>query len=144
MPGQAHSPAKPPSGLLRLAVACLCICAMGGCATVPGHMTTPAPFFIPSGENHLPLEVGVLVAGWHSGIVLPQEELGPLKPLLESCRHAGYLSFGWGNQRFYMAAHPGSGDALAALFRSPSALFVQAVPSPRDLLGSDVHIHWVC
>ena len=43
-----------------------------------------------------------------------------------------------------MSAHPGSGDAIAALFSSPSALFVQPAAAPSDLLASDIHIHWVC
>jgi Protein of unknown function (DUF2459) len=86
----------------------------------------------------------VLIAGWHSGLVLPSRELGPLAPLLAHGSHARYLSFGWGNRRFYMAAHPGSGDALAALFRSPSVLFVQRMSSPAELLDEPSRIHWLC
>jgi hypothetical protein len=85
----------------------------------------------------------VLVAGWHSGIVLPAGELGPLGSLREDPR-ARYFSFGWGNRRFYMATHPDSGAAVAALFPSPSTLFVQAVSAPTDLLGENAQIHWVC
>jgi hypothetical protein len=63
---------------------------------------------------------------------------------LQTHSRAKYLSFGWGNRRFYMAAHPGSGDALAALFRSPSVLFVQRASAPADLLGPQAQIHWLC
>lgn len=75
--------------------------------------------------------------------MLPPGELGPLTPLLRNDSHAAYVSFGWGNRRFYMATHPGSGDALAALFRSRSALFVQAMSTAADL-SDDVRIRWVC
>lgn len=110
---------------------------------MPSNVGTPSPSFMPSGSDRAPLEIGVLIASWHSGIVLPRDELGPLSSLLEDPQ-AKYLSFGWGNRRFYMATHPGSGDAMAALFRSPSALFVQEAATPADLSTSDVRIHWVC
>ncbi|MGH8294729.1 MAG: DUF2459 domain-containing protein [Steroidobacteraceae bacterium] len=84
------------------------------------------------------------MAGWHTGLVLPAGELGPLRSLLRSGGPADDLSFGWGNRRFYMAVHPGSGDAIAALWRSPSVLFVQAAAAPADLLGGGVGIRWVC
>jgi len=86
----------------------------------------------------------VLVAGWHTGLILPTAELGALGPLLRAGQGARYFGFGWGNRRFYMAAHPGSGDAIVALFPSPSALFVQAAAAPADLAPSDARIHWVC
>lgn len=110
---------------------------------MPARTAGPPPSFLPAGARHLPLELGVLVASWHSGIVLPASELGPLNALLPN-RQTKYLSFGWGNRRFYMAAHPGSGDAVAALFRSPSALFVQAASSPADLSITGARIQWVC
>ena len=123
----------------------LCVCALlCGCVEMPVTTgTPPPPSFLPSAANHVPLEIGVLVAGWHSGIVLPTDELGPLGSLREA-PHGNYLSFGWGNRRFYMAAHPGPGEAVAALFPSPSALFVQAVSTPTELLAANARIHWVC
>lgn len=86
----------------------------------------------------------MLIAGWHTGIVLPRSELGQMAYLLDRYPRASYLSFGWGNRRFYMAARPRSGDALAALLPSPSALFVQAASSPAGLSASDARVHWVC
>lgn len=99
---------------------------------------------MPSRANHGPLEIGVLIAGWHSGLVLPRGELGPLEPLLQRNPQANYLSFGWGNRRFYTAAHPGSGDAIAALLRSPAALFVQEASAPAVLSTGDAQIRWAC
>jgi hypothetical protein len=135
-------PAARPAGIHALACSCLCLIA-GGCAEIPRAPPNPPPSFPPP-ERRAPLEIGVLVAGWHSGLVLPRHELGPLAPLLANGSHARYLSFGWGNRRFYRAAHPGSGDALAALFRSPSALFVQQASAPAQLLEADARIHWLC
>lgn len=111
---------------------------------MPANASKPPPFFMPPGAHYAPLEVGVLVAGWHSGIVLPIGELGTLRTLVRRDPNTSYLSFGWGNRRFYMATHPGSGDAVAALFRSPSVLFIQAVSKPADLLSTDARIHWIC
>lgn len=111
---------------------------------MPAAPPSPPSSFLTPRESPSPLVIGVLVAGWHTGLVLPAGELGPLKPLLQGNPRAKYLSFGWGNRRFYMAAHPGSGDAVAALFRSPSALFVQGMTTPADLAASDTQIHWVC
>jgi hypothetical protein len=111
---------------------------------MPGPTGPPPPAFGPSGADHGPLEIGVLIAGWHTGIVLPVSELGPLASLLRNGAGAKYISFGWGNRRFYMSAHPGSGDALAALVRSPSTVLVQPAATASDLLASAIRIRWLC
>lgn len=123
----------------------LCLCAfLGACAELPPASRMQPSSFQPSAADRRPLLIGVLIASWHSGLVLPAGELGPLRPLIFDNPHAGYLSIGWGNRRFYMAPHPTSGDALAALFSSPSALFVQAVSTATQLSTGDAQIHWVC
>lgn len=132
-------------GICGVGLACLCTGGLlGGCAEMPARTGTPPSSFEARSANRPPLEIGILVAGWHTGLLLPASELGPLRPLARGGHRAGYLSFGWGNRRFYMARQPGSGDAIAALVRSPSALFVQRGAAPADLLASDAHIHWAC
>ncbi|MBW4051462.1 MAG: DUF2459 domain-containing protein [Proteobacteria bacterium] len=111
---------------------------------MPAEMGAPPSSFVPSGADSLPLEIGVLIAGWHTGIVLPASELGPLVPLLRNDPGARYVSFGWGNRRFYMSSHPGPEDAIAALFRSPSTVLVQPAAAPSGPTASDIHIHWLC
>lgn len=115
-----------------------------GCAEMPPASQVPPTSSLPPHANRSPLEIGVLIAPWHSGLVLPANELGPLHPLIRDDPRAELLGIGWGNRRFYMATRPSSGDALAALFRSPSALFVQPVASPADLSMNDARIHWLC
>jgi hypothetical protein len=120
----------------------LCIGALlCGCAELP-PASPRAPQ--PSSAHHPSFEIGVLIAAWHTGLILPAGELGPLHSLLEDDPHAKYLSIGWGNRRFYMAAYPGSGDAISALFPSPSVVFAQALSIPSDLLATNAQIRWIC
>lgn len=49
-----------------------------------------------------------------------------------------------GDRRFYMAAHPNSGDALAALFPSPSVVLVQTLSSAADAVPPGGRLQWVC
>lgn len=141
----ASQPYQEPAGIQqRLVLACLCVCAqLGGCAELPGRPAAAPRLFLPSASSRSPLAIGVLVAGWHSGIVLPEAALPPLLSALQGS-NTKYLSIGWGNRRFYMATRPGPGDAVAALFRSPSVLFVQAVSTPTELVTSDTRIDWIC
>ena len=89
--------------------------------------------------------VGVLIGRWHSGLVLPARELGPLAPLLRPGSQGRYLAFNWGNRRFYMSAHPGSGDALAALIRTPSVVLIEAAPAAADVASeADASVRWLC
>jgi hypothetical protein len=118
--------------------------SLAGCVQLPPGTGAPPSSFLPSAADSRPLEIGALIARWHTGIVLPVSELGPLRPLLHHDPAAAYVSFGWGNRRFYMSSHPGPGDAIAALFRSPSTLLVQPATSPSRLTASDVHILWLC
>lgn len=128
--------------------ACLVGCLLAACAELPRTPAPPVPPAFPAasaGSFGQPLAIGVLVAGWHSGLVLPADELGPLAPLLRPAPPARYLSFGWGNRRFYMSADPGPGDALAALLRSRSVLLIETARTPGALaLEPDATLRWLC
>jgi hypothetical protein len=90
------------------------------------------------------LVIGVLFAGWHTGLILPVDELGPLRTRLAVTADERYVSFGWGNRRFYMTRRPSVADALAALFPSASTILVTAAPHVRDLLPASATYRWVC
>jgi hypothetical protein len=86
----------------------------------------------------------VLIAGWHTGLILPVSELGPLRSLLPVYPGARYVSFGWGNRSFYMSPDPSVYAALAALFRSPSAVLIEGARTVRDLLPAASTYRWLC
>lgn len=145
MVGPPWARSNPREGIRPLVPVWLCIFVLlCGCAEMPADEGPPPPSFLVSQAEHPTFEIGVLIAGWHSGIVLPADEIGPLDPLLRESPRAKYVSFGWGNRRFYMAAHPGSGDAVAAPFRSSSALFVRGFATAAELSATDAQVHWVC
>ncbi len=119
--------------------------ALAGCAQLPTRPgSEPPSSFMASARRGSVEAAGVLIAGWHTGLVLPADELGGLRVLLVHDPGARYVSLGWGNRRFYMAAHPGSGDALAALFPSRSALLVQTFASASDAMPVEGRLEWVC
>jgi uncharacterized protein (TIGR02117 family) len=137
--------ARRTGGVRLVAIIWPCVILLCGCAELPPALIHSVPSALPPPATSYPTaEIGVLVAGWHTGIVLPASELGALAPLLQTDSHARYLSVGWGDRRFYMAAHPRSGDALAALFPSRSVLFVQRMSTPAELSAADTRIRWLC
>lgn len=118
-----------------------------GCGTLPRAVPTAVPRdFLPAPSQPRAggRVIGVLLAGWHTGLILPVSELGPLRALLPIHPGARYVSFGWGNRRFYMAAHPTFSDAVAALFSSPSAVLVTTAPTVESLLPSGGTYRWLC
>ena len=90
------------------------------------------------------LVIGVLFAGWHTGLILPADELGPLRTRLSVTADDRYVSLGWGNRRFYMTRRPSVADALAALFPSASAMLVTGAPHVRGVLPASASYRWVC
>jgi uncharacterized protein (TIGR02117 family) len=88
--------------------------------------------------------IGVLFDTWHTGLILPVQELGPLRSVLPMHPHERYVSFGWGNRRFYMTARPTALDAIEALFSSPSTLLVVGAPTVAGLLPADATYRWLC
>ena len=130
------------TGLLAATLLC-------GCGAMPRSAATGAP---PQHRRLQPraeiparaLGVGVLLAGWHTGLILPVRELGALRSLLPVYPGERYVSFGWGNRRFYMSPDPSVSAALAALFRSPSAVLVESAPTVRDLLPVASTYRWLC
>lgn len=126
-------------------MAAMALCA---CAGVSGLPATPARFASRARTRSAPLAgplvIGVLVNGWHSGLILPRREIGPLKGLLRQGPGVRYLSFGWGNRRFYMARHPSLEEALRALFSSPSVVLVEGAASAAGLVSAGGSYRMLC
>jgi len=117
---------------------------LSGCAELPTAPSGgPPATFLAGASVGATQAVGVLIAGWHTGLLLPSDELGVLK-VLQHDPATPYVSLGWGNRRFYMARHPGSGDALAALLPSSSVLLVQTLAHASDAVPAEGRIKWVC
>ncbi|MGH8258201.1 MAG: DUF2459 domain-containing protein [Steroidobacteraceae bacterium] len=111
------------------------------CATHTRIALPAPPASFAHESNHY--AIGVLDAGWHTGLIVPASALGPLAPLARHAPRTGYLIFGWGNRRFYTAAHPTLRDAIGALFESRSVVLVQIVPNAAALTGEG-RVSWLC
>ncbi len=132
------------AGAGALAATLLC-----GCGAPPRAVAAPALPRVLPGHSRVETAgraavIGVLFAGWHTGLILPVSELGPLRSVLQVKPGERYVSFGWGNRRFYMSTHPPLAEALAALFRSPSTVLVEGAPTVEDLLPSAGTYRWLC
>lgn len=126
-----------------LAVMLLCACAEVSRSPPTFAPQSSFPPIRPAGAR-APIVIGVLMAGWHSGLILPIRELGPLGPLLSRSPADRYLSFGWGNRRFYMTSHPSVMKAIRSLFSSASALLIEGAPTSSALVPSGGTYRWLC
>ena len=94
---------------------------LAGCSVMP----TDDP--VPNGEA----TIYVVGRGWHTDIGLPVDEVtGPLASLERDFPGARFMVFGFGEREFYMARNEGSGEMLAALFPSKSAILMTALLAP--------------
>lgn len=128
------------------ATAAALLCA---CGAPPQPLSRPAPprsVMRRAQAQRRPRSVviGVLFAGWHTGLILPVDELGPLRAMLPVYPAARYVSFGWGNRRFYMAPNPTIAEALEALVRSASTVLVEGAPTVAALLPPEATYRWLC
>lgn len=75
--------------------------------------------------------IWVLDSGWHTALVLRRSQLGTqFIALLQPLPETPYLTFGWGNRKFYRAPHPTLGMDIAALFPSQSTVLVEGCAQP--------------
>ncbi len=125
------------------ALAAVLLCSCQGWTGTPAA----APRSVHRGRSDEPASgpvIGVLFAGWHTGLILPVDELGPLRARLPVAADDRYVSFGWGNRRFYIVPRPSVFDALAALLPSASTMLVMGAPHVRDLLPSSATYRALC
>ncbi|HEY7577289.1 MAG TPA: DUF2459 domain-containing protein, partial [Acetobacteraceae bacterium] len=97
---------------------------LSGCAAVPDQ----AP--VPTGKSQL----YVVARGWHTDLGFPVDEVGGrLASLEQGFPGARYLVFGFGERAYYMGRNEGSGEMLAALLPSKSAILMTALTaSPTE------------
>ena len=94
---------------------------LAGCAVVPDQ----GP--VSMGEARL----YVVARGWHTDLGFLAKELsGPLTSLEQGFPGVRYLVFGFGERAYYMGRSEGSGEMLAALFPSKSAILLTALTAP--------------
>ena len=106
---------------MRVLVVALLAGWLAGCAVTP----TDAP--VPSGET----TIYVVARGWHTDIGLPVDALtGPLASLERDFPGVRFMVFGFGERQYYMAHDTGSGEMLAALLPSESAILMTALRTP--------------
>lgn len=101
----------------RSIAACVFVAVLVGCAT---------PY------RGGPRTVYLVDHGWHTGIVLPwTDHVASAWPAGLHVGTARYVELGWGERKFYPAAHNSSGAALRALFwRNDSVLHLVALDRP--------------
>jgi len=112
-----------------------------GCAAKPYAMTGQ-PLNSATGSN----EVYVVSHGWHTGIVVPANDIQTRLPLLKDrFGDVGHLEFGWGDKGFYQAGQITVGLTLRAVFwPTESVMHVVAVPmNPVDYF-SDSQVKKLC
>ena len=104
--------------------ALLLFALLGGCASTPPNAA------VPDG----PARIYVVGRGWHTDIGLPVDEVpGPLASLEKGFPGVRFMVFGFGERAYYMAHEEGSGEMLAALFPSKSAILLTALrASPAE------------
>jgi hypothetical protein len=94
---------------------------LSGCAAVP----TEGP--IPAGDTTL----YVVERGWHTDVGLSVGEVsGPLESLEQGFPGVRFMVFGFGERAYYMGHNTGSGEMLAALLPSKSAILMTALTAP--------------
>ena len=103
---------------------------LAGCAVAP----LPP---VPDG----PATIYVVGRGWHTDIGLPVDEVsGPLASLEGDFPGVRFMVFGFGERNYLMTRTVGPGDALSALFPSPSAVLMTALTAPPTEAFSDEQV----
>ena len=113
--------------------ACL---AASASQTLAGCRSTPLPAYQEAPSDGV--TAYLIAAGWHTEIALPIDAIrDPLRAVTPDFPGSQYLSFGWGERKYYMARAPTFGDAMSALFPGPAVLLVTALyRPPRDSRAS--------
>ena len=103
-----------------LGLACLSLASCAGTEVEPYTGTAPRSETL-----------YVIAGGWHTEIGLPVHSIAdPLRTLPQASGGTAYVVFGWGQRDYYMAAHPGFGDLVAAALPGPAVMLVIPLTTP--------------
>ena len=104
--------------------------------TLAGCRSTPLPTYQEAPSDGV--TTYLIAAGWHTEIALPIHAIhDPLRAVTPDFPSSQYLSFGWGERKYYMARAPTFSDTMSALFPGPAVLLVTALyRPPRDSRAS--------
>lgn len=109
-----------------------CLELLAGCAA-----TLLPDAGVPTGDA----KIYVVGRGWHTDIGLPVDEVnGPLATLGHDFPGISFMVFGFGERAYYMAQRDGSGEMLAAMFPSKSAVLLTALSAPPDRAFADQQV----
>lgn len=108
---------------MRAIVFSFVVLALSACAS-----TTVKPYAGAAPKTEI---IYVIATGWHTEVALPADRItGGLRIFKQDFGGARWLAFGWGERSFFMAAHPGIGEALRAVFPATSVLLVTGLAQP--------------
>lgn len=102
---------------------------ISGCSAQPA-VVPPSEGSAGKSDN----EIYIVSHGWHTGFVLPADDVQRRLPELEKrFGNTAYIEFGWGDEGFYQAEAVTSGLTLKAIFwPSVSVMHAVAVPVAVD------------
>jgi len=106
------------------------------------------PYVIKQTEITVPVSNEVYVVGhdWHTGFVIPADDIQALIPQLkERFGNTPYLEFGWGDKGFYQAKEITSGLSMQAIFwPTESVMHVVAVPQNPEIYFPKSKVETLC
>ena len=119
----------------------LIIIILAGCSAKP-YIVSYAEKFGGSGQN----EVYVVSHGWHTGFVIPANEIQGLIPELEQrFGDTPFVEFGWGDKEFYQAKKTTLGLKIRAIFwPTDSVIHSVAVPLKVEEYFSNSEVVKLC
>ncbi len=91
-------------------------------------------------NNTLLITIFIVNHGWHTGIIIPAQEIQSQLPALKTrFLDTPYLEFGWGDQDFYQAKEITTGITLNAIFwPTATVMHVRALPEDMERYFSNV------
>ncbi|GAA3935793.1 TIGR02117 family protein [Litoribacillus peritrichatus] len=123
------------------------VLALTACSTLPKAIDAQNPdVLVPSQQPVKLHRVYIVSHGWHTGIVIPAQEIQRVIPELRArFGNTGYLEFGWGDKGFYQSPEITVGLTLQAIFwPTDSVVHTVAVPSDVEAYFGSSEVSGLC